>query len=65
MLDKTSKMGYNNQRCRERERAAAAVLENDIVKEEEGKNSQISERDNGSQGSESGTEDCEGLNIRV
>ena len=41
-------MGYNNQRCRERERAAAAVLENDIVKEEEGKKSQISERDNGS-----------------
>ena len=43
-----------------------AILENDIVKKRQTrKNSQISERDNGLTGSGSGTEDCEGLNIRV
>ena len=47
-------------------RATKAILENDIVKKRQTrKNSQISERDNGLTGSESGTEDCEGLNIRV
>ena len=47
MLDKKGVYEYNNQCCREREQTTAAVLENDIVKRQIIKNSQISERDNG------------------
>ena len=46
MLDKKGVNGYNNQCCREQVQATTAVLENDIVKRQKRKNSQISERDN-------------------
>ena len=48
MLDKNGINGYNNPCCRERVQTTTAVLENDIVKRQITKNSQISERDNGS-----------------